>query len=61
MGGVRRQRLPAGNGVRIGHRSKDPSAEPAEASSAYAACLVSVLSGAGLSLERDAATATICR
>ncbi len=40
------------NGVWICNRSNYPNAEPAEASSAYAACLVSILSGAGLSLER---------
>ena len=55
------RQLQTGNGVWICHRSNYPNAEPAEASSAYAACLVSILSGAGLSLERDAATAAICR
>jgi NAD/NADP transhydrogenase alpha subunit/aspartate/methionine/tyrosine aminotransferase len=34
------------NGVWICNRSNYPSAEPAEASSAYAACLVSILNGA---------------
>jgi NAD(P) transhydrogenase subunit alpha len=36
------------NGVWICNRSNYPNAEPAEASSAYAACLVNVLSGAGV-------------
>jgi hypothetical protein len=52
MGGVRRRQLPTGNGVWICHRSNYPNAEPAEASSACAACLVSILSGAGPCLER---------
>ena len=55
------RQLQTGNGVWICHRSNYPNAEPAEASSAYAACLVSILSGAGLSLERGAATAATCR
>jgi NAD/NADP transhydrogenase alpha subunit len=33
------------NGVWICNRSNYPSAEPAQASSAYAACLVNILSG----------------
>jgi NAD/NADP transhydrogenase alpha subunit/aspartate/methionine/tyrosine aminotransferase len=37
------QQLQTGNGVWICNRSNYPSAEPAEASSAYAACLVNVL------------------
>jgi NAD/NADP transhydrogenase alpha subunit/aspartate/methionine/tyrosine aminotransferase len=40
------------NGVWICNRSNYPNAEPAEASSAYAACLVGILSDKGLSLER---------
>jgi NAD/NADP transhydrogenase alpha subunit len=46
------RQLPTDNGVWICNRSNYPNAEPAEASSAYAACLVSILSGEGLSLER---------
>ncbi len=46
------RQLQTGNGVWICNRSNYPNAEPAEASSAYAACLVSILSGEGLSLER---------
>jgi NAD/NADP transhydrogenase alpha subunit/aspartate/methionine/tyrosine aminotransferase len=45
------QQLQTDNGV-ICNRSNYPSAEPAEASSAYAACLVSILSDKGLFLER---------
>ena len=43
------QQLQTGNGVWICNRSNYPNAEPAEASSAYAACLVSILSDKGLS------------
>jgi NAD(P) transhydrogenase subunit alpha len=39
------QRRQTGNGVWICNRSNYPSAEPAEASSAYAACLVNILTG----------------
>jgi NAD/NADP transhydrogenase alpha subunit len=41
------QRLQTGNGVWICNRSNYPNAEPAEASSAYAACLVNILTGDG--------------
>jgi NAD/NADP transhydrogenase alpha subunit len=44
--------LQTDNGVWICNRSNYPNAEPAEASSAYAACLVSILSDKGLYLER---------
>jgi NAD/NADP transhydrogenase alpha subunit len=43
------RQLQTDNGVWICNRSNYPNAEPAEASSAYAACLVSILSGEGLS------------
>jgi NAD/NADP transhydrogenase alpha subunit/aspartate/methionine/tyrosine aminotransferase len=46
------RQLQTGNGVWICNRSNYPNAEPAEASSAYAACLVNILSGEGLSFER---------
>lgn len=46
------RQLQTDNGVWICNRGNYPNAEPAEASSAYAACLVSILSGEGLSLER---------
>ena len=46
------RQLQTDNGVWICNRSNYPNAEPAEASSAYAACLVSLLSGEGLSFER---------
>ena len=46
------QQLQTGNGVWICNRSNYPNAEPAEASSAYAACLANILSGEGLSFER---------
>ncbi len=46
------RQLQTDNGVWICNRSNYPSAEPAEASSAYAGCLVSILSGEGLSFER---------
>lgn len=42
------QQLQTGNGVWICNRSNYPNAEPAEASSAYAACLVNILSGESL-------------
>ena len=42
------QQLQTDHGVWICNRSNYPSAEPAEASSAYAACLVNILSGEGL-------------
>ena len=42
------QQLQTDNGVWICNRSNYPNAEPAEASSAYAACLVDILSGEGL-------------
>ena len=46
------QRLRTDGGVWICNRSNYPNAEPAEASSAYAACLVSILSGNGFSRDR---------
>jgi hypothetical protein len=46
------RQLQTDNGVWICNRGNYPNAEPAEASSAYAACLVTILSGEGLSLER---------
>ena len=42
------QQLQTGNGVWICNRSNYPNAEPAEASSAYAACLVNILTSEGL-------------
>jgi NAD/NADP transhydrogenase alpha subunit/aspartate/methionine/tyrosine aminotransferase len=42
------QQLETGNGVWICNRSNYPNAEPAEASSAYAACLVNILTSEGL-------------
>jgi NAD(P) transhydrogenase subunit alpha len=46
------QQLQTDNGVWICNRSNYPNAEPAEASSAYAACLVNILSDKSLFLER---------
>ena len=46
------QQLQTEKGVWICNRSNYPNGEPAEASSAYAACLVSILGDKDLSLER---------
>jgi NAD/NADP transhydrogenase alpha subunit/aspartate/methionine/tyrosine aminotransferase len=47
------QQLRTDGGVWICNRANYPNAEPAEASSAYAACLVGILSGNGFYRERE--------
>ena len=54
------RQLQTEHGVWICNRGNYPNAQPAEASSAYAACLVSILSGEGLSFEPPA-NAAVCR